>query len=377
MAFGLPTKEEIRDGLIARGVDPAMAEREAAVAARNNNRDAALSSLIYGTSGGRALMEAGPAIMSTGRAALSNIGTRAKDAIGTAREFMTKPSVAGEGFKINPQTGNVLQNVAPKGGVRPRPDLPFGVKLPAEPTFSVAQQLARYGLPSMGAVGATSYLANAGPDEKARQDAETGARQAEELRMQQEAAADQSAFRRAPNALPFFAGSDAARRSEMGGAPQTVTPGLLAMAGKDLGQGAAPSWNQPAAGDMPLMSRMSPESLRFSVDKARAAAPRQNQLDITARPVARPESIDKKDDGIMSKIFGGDPTAGMSREDLMNRYNESGSAADFLRADKALRAERPEMFQSEGMATGGSAKPHKDAALHKALEIIHALIGRH
>jgi hypothetical protein len=125
------------------------------------------------------------------------------------------------------------------------------------------------------------------------------------------------------------------------------------------------------------MSRMSPESLRFSVDKARAAAPRQNQLDITARPVARPESIDKKDDGIMSKIFGGDPTAGMSREDLMNRYNESGSAADFLRADKALRAERPEMFQSEGMATGGSAKPHKDAALHKALEIIHALIGRH
>jgi hypothetical protein len=317
MAFGLPTKEEIRDGLIARGLDPATAEREAAVAVRVNNRDAALSSLIYGTSGGRALMEAGPAIMGAGRSAISNIGARGKDALSAAKEFMTKPSVAGEGFKINPQTGNVLQNVAPKGGVRPRPDLPFGVKLPAEPTFSTAQQLARYGLPSMGAVGATSYLANSGD----RKDAEVGARQAEELRAR---------------------------------VPEMLTPV----------EGGDERMMQPA----PI-----PPRVADLVARAQSSAPRRAPAAAPAAPAAAPAA----DEGILSKIFGGDPYKGMDSAALMKRANENpDDAASFFRADKALREERPEMFAAGGTATGGGEKMHKDAALHKALEIIHALIGR-
>ena len=49
------------------------------------------------------------------------------------------------------------------------------------------------------------------------------------------------------------------------------------------------------------------------------------------------------------------------------------SAADFFRADKALMAKRKE---EEGRAAGGGVggKPDKDAALHKALEIIHHMI---
>jgi hypothetical protein len=97
-----------------------------------------------------------------------------------------------------------------------------------------------------------------------------------------------------------------------------------------------------------------------------------------------PAAAPAADEGILSKIFGGDPYKGMSSAKLMEQANRGDDAAAFFRADAALRRERPEMFEKkteEGMATGGAAmgggaKPHKDAALHKALEIIHHLISR-
>jgi hypothetical protein len=62
-------------------------------------------------------------------------------------------------------------------------------------------------------------------------------------------------------------------------------------------------------------------------------------------------------------------------------YGSGDSAADFFRADKALRAQRPELFERQAEARGGAPKPvagggGKDAALHKALEIIHHLLTR-
>jgi hypothetical protein len=56
-------------------------------------------------------------------------------------------------------------------------------------------------------------------------------------------------------------------------------------------------------------------------------------------------------------------------------WGDPESAADFFRADKAMRGSRERGEDVTGMAAGGSAKPHKDASLHKALEIIHSLIS--
>jgi hypothetical protein len=75
---------------------------------------------------------------------------------------------------------------------------------------------------------------------------------------------------------------------------------------------------------------------------------------------------------------------------LFDRYNESGNAADFILADRAMReagitgtgepmpskAEGGAISGMAGMGGSGADKMHKDAALHKALEIIHALITR-
>ena len=298
-----------------------------------------------------------------------DIVARARGAGSEAKKFLTEPQ------KLpHPVTGLPYQTKDPVTG-----------KLGGYAMgFTPAQTAARVGLPTVGAAGA-GYLGLQGAESRrardaAAIDAEVGARQAEELRMQKDAAADQSAFRRAPNALPFFASGEEDRMKQRAADMQPVTPALLAMAGRDMGQGSAPSYNQPAAGGMPLISRLSPEALRFSVDKARDVAPRRPSPAPAAAVAAAPAA----DEGILSKIFGGDPYKGMSSAKLMQRANENpDDAAAFFRADKALRAERPEMFPKaeEGMATGGAAmggsdKPHKDAALHKALEIIHHLISR-
>lgn len=59
-----------------------------------------------------------------------------------------------------------------------------------------------------------------------------------------------------------------------------------------------------------------------------------------------------------------------SSRELWEIYNRSENPADFLRADQAMR---------EGRASGGNVggqKPHKDAALVKALEIIERLMSK-
>lgn len=61
-------------------------------------------------------------------------------------------------------------------------------------------------------------------------------------------------------------------------------------------------------------------------------------------------------------------------------FGSGESAADFFRADRELRKQRPEMFERQAEARGGAPKASggggKDAALHKALEIIHHMLVR-
>jgi hypothetical protein len=69
----------------------------------------------------------------------------------------------------------------------------------------------------------------------------------------------------------------------------------------------------------------------------------------------------------------------MTLRDLWKAATDSGSASDFVRADQAMQSaiKRGEDIgyygQSEGKKAGGSVNG-KDAAVHKALEIIHHMI---
>lgn len=105
----------------------------------------------------------------------------------------------------------------------------------------------------------------------------------------------------------------------------------------------------------------------------RPGTPNQN-LTSDAKPVT--------DQGFFARNFGQDPYAGKSASQLMTLANQDpDNAAAFFRADKALQKEQPDMFQSaptekRGGAIKGSVAPGKDAALHKALEIIHHLLTR-
>ena len=66
--------------------------------------------------------------------------------------------------------------------------------------------------------------------------------------------------------------------------------------------------------------------------------------------------------------------AAPSPQSLWEKYNETGNAADFVRADRAMM-EAKKAQEETGKAKGGSVNG-KDAALHKALEIIHHLLTR-
>lgn len=62
-------------------------------------------------------------------------------------------------------------------------------------------------------------------------------------------------------------------------------------------------------------------------------------------------------------------------QDAWKRYNESGNAADFVRASELMKGNAPQAEARGGAIKpkGGSAKPD---AIHKALEIIHHLLMR-
>jgi hypothetical protein len=91
-------------------------------------------------------------------------------------------------------------------------------------------------------------------------------------------------------------------------------------------------------------------------------------------PQRRPEGLGEQPGGLAGLFK--DPYAGMSSRDLYMRAQKMERSGDESGANVLnLRAAQ----MGEGMATGGAAKgkPEKDAALHKALDIIAHMLGRH
>ena len=134
-----------------------------------------------------------------------------------------------------------------------------------------------------------------------------------------------------------------------------------------------------------------PDSLDYLRDKqmpsARQAPAASSAPASAPMPPTRPAELAREQPSILSRIFSGENF--QSNNQPVNKpmggapvnWGNSDSAADFFRADKALQQARPEMFKKpadEGMARGGSAGNSgangKDAALHKALEIIHHML---
>jgi hypothetical protein len=105
--------------------------------------------------------------------------------------------------------------------------------------------------------------------------------------------------------------------------------------------------------------------------RARAAAP-------MPLPVPRPASLDAApSQSLLGRIFSGDDYQSNNRRVVQDgniNWGDRDSAADFFRADKAMMAAK-KAEEGEGKAKGG-AVAGKDAAIHKALEIIHHLLTR-
>ena len=121
---------------------------------------------------------------------------------------------------------------------------------------------------------------------------------------------------------------------------------------------------------------------------APAAAARPAARPMPPMPMARPSDVPRGETAsFMSRFFGG-PEYQSTGERVVKEggqgvnFGSGESAADFFRADRELRKQRPEMFERQAEARGGAPKPvssgggGKDAALHKALEIIHHLLTR-
>ena len=113
-----------------------------------------------------------------------------------------------------------------------------------------------------------------------------------------------------------------------------------------------------------------------------------------AAPAARPtppmplrSPVQREEPSVMSRIFGGGPEYQSTGQRLIRDdgkgvdFGSGENAADFFRASRALKEQRPEMFERQAEARGGAPKSAaggggKEAAMHKALEIIHHLLMR-
>jgi len=157
--------------------------------------------------------------------------------------------------------------------------------------------------------------------------------------------------------LPIFA------RPNKGASPvaadvqdRTVNPGILELAKTSL----APYSMQFKDDDL----------MRFSEDKPRPASPRREE---------KPSAAPQQGGGFFSNAFK-DPYAGMTSQQLWSEYNKTGDPGMFVRADKAMMAERGAAKKSDESEESGKAKggavAGKDAAIHKALEIIHHMLTR-
>jgi hypothetical protein len=168
------------------------------------------------------------------------------------------------------------------------------------------------------------------------------------------------------------------------------------------GPGAAAQWQragvnmsaQPQQVDVPV-GEINPNYVRPSVGGSSSTTPARPAG--AASTAVRREPIDLTSGARSAPAQGASPSFSLSRLFSGPEYQSTGdrvvkqggqgvnfgsgeSAADFFRADRELRKQRPEMFERQAEARGGAPKASggggKDAALHKALEIIHHMLVR-
>jgi len=156
---------------------------------------------------------------------------------------------------------------------------------------------------------------------------------------------------------------------DTGQAPAPMRAVDSTLFGEDAGPRPAPLNSLPTFAQGATSGRYDPAvvNLARSVVAPRSSAPTGNVPTPTPRP---------KDEGFFSSLFANKP---MSRDELLTAYNKSmqdeggGNAALFALLERANK--------EEGMRRGGVAQQPqatkgggKDAALHKALEIIHHML---
>jgi hypothetical protein len=120
-----------------------------------------------------------------------------------------------------------------------------------------------------------------------------------------------------------------------------------------------------------LEDKANAEASNAALDVARAR--------VAPMPPRRPEELRARPGGLAS-LFS-DPYAGKSARELYVAAQDPSMRDDEYGANllniRAARAGRDEGYASGGAATGKSGKMEKDAALHKALDIIAHMLGRH
>jgi hypothetical protein len=326
MAMGLPSREEIRAYLISQGMPPEAAERRAADAERNANRQALTTSLLG------ALTPAGGVSRSAAPAAEGIVGR----AMGFLRNLGSGPSYQ----PVRMGSGQVRNLAASAPRVVRMPDGAIVKLAPGNPVPAGAVVLNAAEAPIgaitagiAGGVGAPALLAGR-PGEPGERD---------------------------------------------GSLPSVVDPmGNVAIPGGGLAPAAAPAAAAPAAaapaadlpdpGAEPATTREEPRPLTVR-PAARAPVPLPPRRPADLREAPRMANIPMEYQSTRGSVVQRDGGTRLN-------WGDSDLAADFIRADRAKRALEQAGETYSGMSAGGAAdgKPHKDAAIMKALEIIHHML---
>jgi hypothetical protein len=139
----------------------------------------------------------------------------------------------------------------------------------------------------------------------------------------------------------------------------------------NAGRGAAPGMNL--------------NDISSAISKSRAAsAPARTNASASA-PSAAATTVAPSSgfslSNLLGKVYDPNYQKDMSSKQLFEAaQRDSDNPAAFFRASNRWKEENPDYKPSDsGMKRGGTAKaagPHKDAALHKALDIIHSMLSR-
>lgn len=322
MAMGLPSKEEIRAYLIAQGMSPAAAERRAASAESSANRQA-LTTMLMG------------AMTPMGGLSRSAAPAAAEGTVGRALDFLRSLGSGPSYEPVRMASGQIRNLAASAPRVVRMPDGAIVKLAPGNPVPTGAVVLntveAPIGAITAGIGGGAGALALLG-------------------------------------ASPPKGGEPSAEL------PPVILPtGDVAVPGGGLAPAGAPAAGAPApvAEPPPAPEEAFPVTVRPAArpaERALVPLPPRRPADLGEAPL-RMANIPMEYQSARGSVVQRDGGTRLN-------WGDSDLAADFIRADRAKRALEQAGETYSGMSAGGAAdgKPHKDAAIMKALEIIHHML---